>query len=215
MRKILSYILPIRLKKYNSKINGQLNIYLVDGVKKLDTDKSNYSYGSLQKILHRGLVEISFPNGIERVLVLGLGGGSIVQTIRDDFNSEAYIDLVDIDPDMISIAINEFQINEFDNINIIQSDALDFLESSRDTFDLIIVDIFITDTIPAEFTRSHFIKMLIPHLNRDGRIIYNTMRKTMTGELLNTIKYLFSGEGLKVKILTNIEGSNDLIIAEK
>ncbi len=188
---------------------------MVNGKKRLDARNSNYSYGSLQKILHQGLIEVKFPNGIERVLVLGLGGGSIIQTIRDDFKSNIFIELVEIDPKMIAIAINEFEIIQFDNISILESDASDYLKICKDTFDLIVVDIFITNTIPQEFTDSKFIKSLIPHLSQNGKILYNTMKHTMGRGVFNEIKEFFSKEGLRVEVLANVEGSNDIIIAEK
>ncbi len=115
---------------------------------------------------------------------------------------------------MISIAINEFEINKFDNISIIQSDASDYIKVCKDTFDLIIVDIFITDTIPSKFTHPDFIKSLISHLSSSGTILYNTMRKTMPRELFNKIKKTFSGENLEVMVLAHLEESNDLIIAK-
>jgi hypothetical protein len=97
MKKILSYIFPFRLKNYYSKINGPLEVNLINGKKILDTRWNNYSYGSLQKILHKGLSQIGSPENYERVLVLGLGGGSVIQTIREDFKSNAFIELVDIE----------------------------------------------------------------------------------------------------------------------
>ena len=84
-------------KKYTSKISGELEINLVGGKKVLDTKSSNYSYGSLQKLLHIGLEEINFDDIVQNVLVLGMGGGSIVETIRIDFKSKAFIELVEID----------------------------------------------------------------------------------------------------------------------
>ncbi|MFA6923429.1 MAG: fused MFS/spermidine synthase [Bacteroidales bacterium] len=215
IKKAFSYIIPFRLKSYTSKINGNLEINLINGKKTLDTNKSNYSYGSLQKILHKGLLEIGFSKNIEKILVLGLGGGSIVQTIRKDFNSSAFIELVDIDSEIISIAINEFEINRFKNINIIHSDASDYLKNNNDTFDLIIIDIFIINTIPEIFTEIKFINSLTTHLNPNGKIIYNTMKETMTHELFSKIKNNFLEEGLKVKVIEKVEETNDLIIAEK
>ena len=56
MKRIFSYIFPFRLNNYTSKINGLLEINLINGRKTLDTHRSNYSYGSLQKILHKGVI---------------------------------------------------------------------------------------------------------------------------------------------------------------
>ena len=47
MRKILSYIFPLRLKNYSSEINGQLEINVIHGRKTLDNATCNLSYGSL------------------------------------------------------------------------------------------------------------------------------------------------------------------------
>jgi len=215
MRKILSYIFPFRLNNYSSVINGDLEINLINGRKTLDNATCNFSYGSLQQILYLGLVDIDFPGNVERVLVLGLGGGSIIETIRDTFKSNVYIELVEIDSEMISIATNEFGINRFDNINIIKGDAIDYLENNQEMFDVIIVDIFVVDTIPESFTTQKTINSLLSHLTVHGKVIYNTMRQTMSRELFDQIKNNFLMTGLDVKVLEKVGGSNDLIIANK
>ncbi|HWY11694.1 MAG TPA: fused MFS/spermidine synthase [Bacteroidia bacterium] len=215
MKKIFSHILPFSLKKYKSKFSGQLEINYNAGKKVLDTSNSNYSYGALQKILHRGLEEIKFNNDIKNILVLGLGGGSIIETIREDFKSKAFIELVDIDDVVITIAKEEFEIERFKNINIICDDAADYIKKTNKTFDLIIVDIFIIATIPEIFTETEFLTNLVNRLDPSGKIIYNTMRSTMPKETLNRIEKVFYEQDLKIKVLEKVEGSNDLIIAEK
>lgn len=215
MKKLFSHILPFSLKKYTSKISGVLEVNYNSGKKVLDTADSNYSYGALQKILHRGLEEINFDDTIQTILVLGLGGGSIIETIREDFKSKAFIEIVDIDDTVITIAKEEFEIERFKNINIICDDAADYIKKTKKTFDLVIVDIFIISTIPEAFTESEFLIKLTKHLNPTGKIIYNTMRSTMTKETLLRIEKVFYEQDLKMKVLENVEGSNDLIIAEK
>ncbi len=215
MKKLFSHILPFSLKKYTSKISGVLEVNYNAGKKVLDTANSNYSYGALQKILHKGLDEINFDKSTQNILVLGLGGGSIIETIREDFKSKAFIELIDIDDAIITIAKEEFEIERFNNINIICDDAADYIKKSKKTFDLIIVDIFIISTIPEIFTETEFLGNLVNHLNPSGKIIYNTMRETMSAETLNRIKKTFYEQDLKIKVLENVEGSNDLIIAEK
>jgi spermidine synthase len=213
MKKLLSYLFPFVLKHYTSSINGRLTINLVNGKKILDTPRSNYSYGALQKVLHKGLAELPFTSDISSILVLGLGGGSIVPTIREDFNSSAFMELVDMDAEIISIAKNEFAIEQFGNINIVHSDALEYIKNTTHTFDLIIVDLFIVDTIPEVFTQPEFIDHVVYHLAPNGKLIYNTMRKTLPIEVFNRIKESLLAKDLSVKILQQVEWSNDLIIA--
>lgn len=213
MKKLLSYLFPFTLKQYTSSINGRLTINLVNGKKILDTPRSNYSYGALQKVLHKGLAKLPFTSDIRSILVLGLGGGSIVQTIREDFNSSAFMELVDMDPEIITIAKNEFAIEQFGNINVVHSDASTYIKNTTQAFDLIIVDLFIIDAIPEVFTQPEFIDDAVNHLTPNGKLIYNTMRKTLPVEVFNRIKESLLAKGLSVKVLQQVEWSNDLIIA--
>lgn len=215
LKKIISYFFSIPIKKYSSSINGNLELNLVNGKLVLDTEISNYSYGSLERILHVGLREIKFDYRIQKILVLGLGGGSVIQTIRQDLKSDAHIIAVDIDSRIIEIALNDFNINRFKNVTIVESDAFVYIENSVDIFDLIIVDLFIGDTIPEIFTKSRFIHLLTKRLNTTGKIIYNTMKQTLGIETLNEIKNELINQNLNIKVIEKVEWTNDLIIAEK
>ncbi len=215
MKKLISYLFPIPIKKFDSSFNGRLELNLVNGKLILDTEVSNYSYGSLERILHTGLHEIKFNNKIREILILGLGGGSVIQTIRETFKSDALIIAIDKDPTIIEIAINEFNINRFKNVNIIQADALEYIEKSNESFDLIIVDIFIGDKIPKIFTEAPFINQLTNHLNSKGKIIYNTIKYTLKPKIFNQIKCELVNQDFSLKIIKKVESTNDLIIAEK
>ena len=54
-------------------------------------------------------------------------------------------------------------------------DASRFLESTARGYDLIVVDLFIDDQVPAQFGQEAFIKSLQTHLNRGGMLIHNFM----------------------------------------
>ena len=132
MKTGLSYIFPIRLKEFRTKLNGLLEINLVNGKAQLDSADSNYSFGSLQKILLRGLEEIKFSNE-KNILLLGLGAGSVIHTIRKDYSSSANITAIEIDAEMIQIANDYFKLNEFSNLTIIEDDAFWFVRNAKAT----------------------------------------------------------------------------------
>ncbi|MBX2909143.1 MAG: fused MFS/spermidine synthase [Chitinophagales bacterium] len=215
MKNIFSYLFPIQLKSYQSKLNGQLEVNLINGNKTLDTAISNYSYGSLQKILKAGLEEIGLSRSTENILVLGLGAGSIIETVRKDFNSNCFIELVEIDEEIIRIAESDFNVNSFENIHITNVDALEYLKQTDTTFEIIVVDIFIVNTIPEAFTQAAFIKDLCKHLKPNGKVIYNTIAETLSAKELNNIKQLFIENSLAARILKDVEWTNNLVIAEK
>lgn len=214
IQKILSYLYPIRLKEIHSLVSGRVELNLVDGRMILDTDDANYSYGSLQKILHRGLQELNFPSNIQRVLVLGLGGGSIVETIRVHFKSDAFIELVEIDPAMVSLANDIFKINQYANLRIVCADATQYVKESHAGFDLIVVDLFVNHTIPEYFTQSDFLLQVKQLLLPGGRILFNTFNPTMPTGKLDEMKLVFEGSGLKTHVLRNVLLTNSLIICE-
>ena len=215
MKKLLSYLFPITLKKVNSEINGKLEVNLINGKKTLDTPTSNYSYGALQKVLHKGLSIIKFDSNVKKVLVLGLGAGSIIDTIRNDFKSAAYIELIENDPEVIKIAKDEFGINRFENINIINADAYDYVRTSSGKFEVIIVDIFIGNIIPQKFTTPEFIHDLASILEPNGKIIYNSMRSTMKKGNLDQLKSNFEQGDLMTTIHEHIESTNNLLVIDK
>lgn len=215
LKQLFSYFLPLRLKNYPSELNGNLEINLVNGKKVLDTKSSNYSFGSLQRILEHGLEALHFDQRFKNILVLGMGAGSIVESIRIRFGSDAMITLVDIDPVMARIAGEEFGIQAYDGIQVHIQDAETFVENSREYFDLILVDLFIIATIPEKFTKKPFIDLLSARLADKGSIIYNTIRKTLPAPAREEILGGFKGNGFETKILSEIEYSNDLILASK
>ncbi|MHB1277528.1 MAG: spermidine synthase [Bacteroidia bacterium] len=215
LKKVFSYFLPLRLKNYPSDVNGNLEINLVNGKKVLDTRSSNYSFGSLQHILERGLKTIAFDQRFQHILVLGMGAGSIVESIRNRFHSNAVITLVDIDPLMEIIAREEFTLERFDDVRVVIMDAEEFLLERHDPFDLILVDLFIIDTIPEKFTQKPFIDLLSLHLNPGGKIIYNSIRKTLPASSFEKIKESFVENELLVDVVKDVDYSNDLILASK
>lgn len=214
-KKLFSFFLPLRLKNYPSEQNGNLEINLVDGKKVLDTRSSNYSFGSLQTILERGLKALSFDERFQNILVLGMGAGSVVESIRKKFHSDALITLVDIDPVMVTIAKEEFGIGQYEGVLVHIDDAEGFLQKKQDLFDLIIVDLFIIATIPEKFTGKPFIDLLAVRLTDQGSILYNTITKTLPAPAREEIMAGFEQNGFNVQVLKGIEYSNDLILASK
>ncbi len=216
LKKILSHLLPITLKKYHSSWSGVIEINLSNGRKVVDTATSNYSYGSLQKILSKGLHQLALPRQeLKNVLVLGMGAGSIVQTIREELECDAAIDLVELDNTMIDIAKNEYQIHKYSNIQIIAADANQFVFDCKKKYDLIIIDLFIIDTIPQVFTEKKFIQQVIQLLSDTGAVLFNSMRSTLDRKVFQAMQNVFKEANLTVEVLENVYYSNDLILVKR
>ncbi|MBU3744784.1 MAG: methyltransferase domain-containing protein, partial [Sediminibacterium sp.] len=210
-----SYIWPLTIKTYHSEKSGKLYIRYFLGKKVLDCQHTNYSYGGLQSVLKRALELLPFKNNTGEILILGVGAGSVIETIRTKFKSNSKITGVEWDEKILAIAQNEFGLVENENTRLIQKDALHFLENSTQTFDLIIVDLFIADTIPAEALSDYFLQRLCEALLPGGQIIYNTIPETLSSDQLQLLIYSFESRGLHVRKMKKWGYSNNILFADK
>ncbi len=211
MIKFLSYILPITKTK-SSKHNRALEITWHNGKKYLNSKNANYSYGSLQKILKFGLETIPLKP-VNSILLLGLGGGSVIQTLRQDFGYHKHITAVEIDPIVIAIAEKEFNITSDEQLEIVCEDALDYMANNTQMYDLIIIDLFIDTDVPEPFLTRSFWETVINANNKTGSILFNA---SVTGSEHEAIKKTISfldTHYYKTQIHHKVNGTNTLIIA--
>ncbi len=209
MKKILSYIYPVT-KKIHSEISGALEITWYNGKKHLDSKNANYSYGSLQRILKIGLEKIDLTN-TQKILILGMGGGSVIKTLRDDFDYHNHITAVDIDPIIIKIAKEEFDIIESKNLKIICEDAQLFMQLNSQKFDLIIIDLYIDVKVPSPFLELPFWQNIC---NAGSTILCNASLEEEDKKLENIISFLKRNQ-YETEKHEKINNTNTLLIANK
>ena len=80
--KFFSYFLPINVTKLKSSVSNSIEVTWNNGELVIDSENTNYSYGSLQRILKKGLKYIGYDRikKFDKVLVLGVAGGSVIKT---------------------------------------------------------------------------------------------------------------------------------------
>ena len=82
----------------------------------------------------------------KRVLILGMGAGSIAKFLAYHFK-HIELDVVELRAEVINIAKAYFSLpNESENFTIHNTSAEDFIQSNQEQYDLIIVDLFLTTT---------------------------------------------------------------------
>lgn len=212
MKRLLSYIYPVT-KTIKSNYSGPLEITWFNGKKHLNSKNANYSYGSLQRILKFGLEKISLSK-VNSILVLGMGGGSVIETLRQDFNYTKKITAVEIDAVIIDIAKTEFGIVEDETLKIHCVDAYDFVKTNDISFDLIIVDLYIDLTMPNQFLNMDFWEAVLNAKSSKGDIIFNASVGTnkSTSGLDAIISYLRS-KVFEISVHKNVNNTNTVIIA--
>ena len=209
MKKIFSYIYPVT-KKIRSEFSGELEITWYNGKKHLDSKNANYSYGSLQRILKIGLEKIDLTS-TKKVLILGMGGGSVIKTLQDDFNYQKHITAVDIDPVIIKIAKEEFDIVESENLKIICEDAQLFMQLNSQKFDLIIIDLYIDTKVPSPFLEIPFWQQIS---NAGATILCNASLEESDKKLNNIIRFLEQKQ-YKIEKYEKVNNTNTLLIAKQ
>ncbi len=216
--KFLSYLIPINIYKTKSQRSKTIEITWANGEMVLDTKNTNYSYGSLQRILRYGLLKIGFSKirEMDRILVLGVAGGSVIKTLADEIQFKGKITGVEIDPEIIAIANTYFNLKAVPNLEIVIDDAFEYVLKTNTLFDLIIIDIFEDTKMPNFLFENYFSKRVVAMLKNNGFILFNTMllepiHSDRNKKFIREIdKVLFSVQALK-----RVEVHNELILIQK
>lgn len=208
MKKFLSYFWSIKTDIIPSDYSEQLEVTWENGKKVLNTKNANYSYGSLQKILETGLKQINLKN-VNTILLLGLGAGSIIDSLYKKLNYVGKITAVEFDEKVIAIAKNEFHITKYNKLKIVHDDALQFVKKASEKYDLIIVDLFIDTQVPQQFYSHGFCNDLKKTLSKKGVILFNT-GIDLDAKTTNTLKNNF--KEYQCNIISKVEKTNELLI---
>ncbi len=200
------------IKYFNSAINKRLKVVRKDGKKLLNTRNTNYSYGTLVQVLKHGLDTLPFSQ-ISSVLLLGMGAGSIIKSLRNRYNFQGCVTAVEIDPVVINIAHSEFNIGRKQKLEIICMDAWDFIKKSDRKFDLIIVDIFIDLDVPEKFYKPAFWKMIQKNVSRNGFVLFNAGIDIKEKQTVNFVNKL--PESFIYQKNYYVLGTNTVIIMQK
>lgn len=164
----------------SSDYNEYLEVGLVNGRLQLTAQEAIYSFGdyylNFRKTFHR-FDFIRLPRESE-VLVLGLGLGSIPELLGELWELDYHFTAVEIDPVIVQLA-SDYSLPRMDcPVEVVNTDALIYLQSTTRTFDLICMDVFQDAHIPTEFSNTDFLELLQLRLRPGGAIIYNRLAST-------------------------------------
>ena len=215
--KFFSYFLPINVTKLKSSVSNSIEVTWNNGELVIDSEHTNYSYGSLQRILKKGLKYIGYDRikKFDKVLVLGVAGGSVIKTLVDDVKYKGQIIGVEIDPEIIEIANTYFNIDQIKNLEIVIEDAFEFVLRTKDKFDLIIIDIFQDTKMPSFLFETHFIQRVNYLLNINGFILFNTMVINEKNKIRNLDYRKKFDDNYSLRMYPKVEVHNELFTIKK
>ena len=128
--------------------------------------------------LHLGVVARPKP---ERVLFIGLGGGSAPKKFLNDYPSIKQIEVVEIDPEVAKVAYRFFDLPADPRLQVVVGDGrLLVTKKARDVaagrippYDMVIIDAYSESTIPYHLTTVEFLHAVRQVLVPEGVVVSN------------------------------------------
>ncbi|EIA07705.1 spermidine synthase [Flavobacterium frigoris] len=218
IKKILSYFIPIKIHTVKSAVSKSIEVTWANGELVIDSENTNYSYGSLQRILRLGLKTVGYEKiaAMEHILVLGVAGGSVIKTLVDEIKFKGKITGVEIDLNIIKIANQYFNLDQVEQLEVVIDDAFEFVLKTKEKYDLIIIDVFQDTTMPNFLYETFFTDQICFLLRSKGVVLFNTMLLNEEHNSRNS-KYIteFNKVDYAIKSIPRVERHNELIVIEK
>jgi spermidine synthase len=217
-KQLLSYFYPIKEFQTPSSVNKNIEVTWNNGQLVLDSKNTNFSYGSLERVIQIGFQNIGIKkiNTFKNSLLLGVAGGCVIKILQKEYNYKGKITGIELDSEIIKIANTYFKLNEFPNLQIIENDANDFVKNINEVYDLIVIDIFQDNIMPDFLFSEDFIKNLKRILTQNGVILFNSIvilshEFERNSNFEKNVQKHFS----EVKKISQVEGNNELFLISK
>jgi len=150
-----------------------------------------------------------YPEAPRKILMLGLGGGSI-STYLGRFMPEAAITTVEIDPGVITAAKTYFGLRETERMRYHAGDGRVFLNRNSELYDLILLDAYRGGYVPFHLLTREFYTLVKHRLTpggaaafnvHDGSKLYASTVKTL-GEVFAALDLYPTGVGEVIAVAT-------------
>jgi spermidine synthase len=165
---------------------------------------------------------LAYPNELKRILMIGLGGGSI-STYLGRAMPDVVIDTVEIDPGVITAAKKYFGIRENERVKYLAMDGRVFLKRNQQKYDLILIDAFHGGYVPFHLLTKEFYALVKERLApggaavsnvHDGTKLYVSTIKTF-GSVFPSVALHPSGEGEVATVVTAEPMPPDDVLAKR
>jgi len=175
---------PRILDEVDSVHNGKIRVVQIGSTQKITVDNVvqsvNWASPLCSRLYWGKVIEILKEEKpeLERVILLGLGGGTLVHLISQNYPG-CFIHSVELDPVMVEVARKYFDLDTIKNHKVIIEDALKVVvepekyEISKFGADVLIVDIYVGETYPDLGRSGNFISAIKSLVKTDGLIIFN------------------------------------------
>lgn len=153
----------------------------------------------------------AFVDQPRSALVIGLGGGTIPSFLRHVYPSMK-IDAVDIDPVVVEVARSHFGFKEDAAMKAHVADGREYVEQSKDRYDLIFLDGFGADSVPVHLTTREFLTAVRDRLAPGGIVVGNLWGRDVNRRydaMVRTYREVFQG----IYVVDVVGSGNKILLA--
>ncbi len=148
-----------------------------------------------------------------RVLLIGLGGGTVAYQLKKLLGSSILIDAVDIDKNMVG-AMKGFLPEEID-IHVMIGDGAGYVKSVKHRYDVIILDAYVDDLVPGQFLTQEFVDNVYDALGPAGTFAVNYINSSNGQERLENYISLLKKRFRVFEVAPNSFTSNVVVVCSK
>jgi spermidine synthase len=139
------------------------------------------------------LVSLALVDSPERILIVGLGGGSLPTFLHHHYPN-ASIDVVDIDPEVVRVARQFFGFQPDARLRAHVADGRKFIEQTEQPYDLILLDAYGAESIPLHLATREFLQAVRRALTARGIVVGNIWSRSsnrLYDSMVNTYRDVF------------------------
>jgi spermidine synthase len=173
--KILSYFFSQTIETSHSRHNKTITVVERFGKKELYANDIQQSGFYTARLWILGLKELFShpPKNTKKILVLGIGGGTLFPVLERIFPA-AHITAVDIDSEIIRLYRKYF--HSVSQARLVCADAREYVKDQarkNRSFDIIIVDLYIGNDVPQFVTSGTFLASIKRVMAPGGVVVWN------------------------------------------
>lgn len=176
-KRLWSYTGEIVLERITSEYSVELTVSLDRGRLQLSTNDAIYSFEDKYDNFFKVFQAMDLPEKAN-VLLLGFGLGSIPYMLENNFRKNYHYTGVEIDESVLYLASKYVLPNLKSDLDLVCTDALNFVQQDTNKYDIIAMDVFVNAKIPHVFQTRDFLENLQSMLTPKGIILFNLLYKS-------------------------------------
>ena len=155
------------------------------------------------------VVGVLFVRPGPRTLMVGLGGGSLLRLLLPHVPA-LHIDAVELNPVVVQVAQDFFAVRPSERLALHVADGRKYLETSKERWDLILLDAYGEKDIPFPLTTVEFLNRTAAHLDGEGAVVANLWftNDRLFRAMLRTYREVFPA----MYVFKGLESGNAIVV---